>query len=264
MPYLLGSARRIMYFSDAPDEISSLLCMVAAASCYGLTCVLQGGGLLYPQRSQFCVALCFLFSLLFKEVVRYLPRNYWWVLWLGAAPVVSLHRLDWKFLYCLFVGVLWELHYFNTSQVMNYILSLKEALIKNFWGDTFSLGSNALISQIFINLVLVSLKEEQYRCVHTQTLRKSHCLWYFSIFRHPAPLQCQHTVQTLHLILYRKLWMVMYVIALLFSSENWTKEKQHLKLIIESKTVSFLSKVSCKKEQPWLMIKWSTFFFLNF
>lgn len=77
MPYLLGSARRIMYFSDAPDEISSLLCMVAAASCYGLTCVLQGGGLLYPQRSQFCVALCFLFSLLFKEVVRYLPRNYW-------------------------------------------------------------------------------------------------------------------------------------------------------------------------------------------
>lgn len=137
---------------------------------------------------------------------------------------------------------------------MNNILSLREALIKNFWGDTFFLGSNALIWQIFINLVLVSLKEEQYQYVYTQTLRKAHCLWYFSIFRHPAPLQCQHTVQTLHLILYRKLWMIMYVTDLLFSSENWTKEKQHRKLIIESKTVSFPSKVSYKKEQSWLMI----------
>lgn len=46
MPYLLGSTRRIMYFTDAPDEISSLLCMVAACR-YGLTCIIEGGGLLY-------------------------------------------------------------------------------------------------------------------------------------------------------------------------------------------------------------------------
>lgn len=52
-------------------------------------------------RSQFCVAQCFLFSLFLNEkVVRYFPRNYWWVLQLGAAPGVSLHRLDWKSLYC--------------------------------------------------------------------------------------------------------------------------------------------------------------------
>lgn len=52
-----------------------------------------------------------------------------------------------------------------------------------------------------------------------------------------ASIQSRLTI----LFLFRKLGMAVYVTDLLFSSENWTKEKHHLKLIVENKIVSFLS-----------------------
>lgn len=64
MPDLLGSART-GYFPSDPDEISSLLCMVSACHQQAYMHCGRGRVVVPTQRSQFCVALCFLFSLFF-------------------------------------------------------------------------------------------------------------------------------------------------------------------------------------------------------
>lgn len=88
-------------------------------------------------------------------------------------------------------------------------------------GDTFSLGSSALIWQLFRNLVLVSLKEEQYQYVHTHVRLEKPTVFGNSGYSGTRS-HCSASIQSrlIILFLFRKSQMIMYVTDLLFSSEN--------------------------------------------
>lgn len=242
MQNLLGSTRRITYFPDAPDEISSLLCMVAAYH-YGLTWIIGGGGLLYWYEEVNFVWLCaFCLVFFWRRNSKKSPKDLLVSALVGSSTSCYCTKLAWKSLYCsccVFLGWLCValVQYFPCCE---WCVATKRSTDENWGSDTFSLGANALSWQVFRHLVSVFLKEEQCQYEHTQTLK---CwVWYFWIFRHTIPLWCYHAVQ-MHRFIFteKKLWVVLHVTDLLSGSENWTKENCHFELVIENRGSSFLS-----------------------
>lgn len=235
MPDLLGSARTV-YFPNALDEISSLLCMVAACHLQAHMHYGKGRVVVSTWRSQFCVALCFLFTLFLNEkVARYFPRNYWWVLQLGAAPVVSLHRLDWKSLYCNHSVDAWVLKRGALRVAFSSIFpSTRTAHChwEKHWSKLFGVTFSPLNQMPWLGRSLgicftcIWRKSMWYEC----TLRCLEMPTAFGISGYSGILShcnASNTIQTHNFSLFRKFWVknLMYATVFLFSSENWMEEK---------------------------------------
>lgn len=202
-----------------------------------LTCIVEGGGLLYCHGEVNFVwpcAFCLPFFKL-KKVVRYFPRNYWWVLQLGAAPGVSLHRLDWKSLYCNHSVDAWvfkrgALRIAFSSMLPNSWTA--HCHWEKHWSKLFGLTFSPLDQMPWFGRPLGICLKCIWRksSTGTCTLRCLEMPTAFGISGYSGILShcnASSTVQTHNFFLFRKFWVknLMYAADWPFSSENWIKEE---------------------------------------